>query len=93
VQRFNLARQPRAFAETPIVKEALAKEGNGCLPLTVVEGRVACKGCYPSRAMLAQYARIALDAAPNAPEMVPRCCCQAPRRARSGSPKKGTGCC
>lgn len=58
VQRYNLAQQPAAFAGNPLVKEALAKEGNDCLPLTMVDGAVVLKSRYPTRGMLADYAGI-----------------------------------
>ena len=56
VERYSLSQQPAAFAGNPVVKDALAKEGNGCLPLTVVEGAVVCSGKYPTRDALAGYA-------------------------------------
>jgi AhpD family alkylhydroperoxidase len=56
VERFNLSQQPGAFASTPLVKEALAKVGLGCLPMTLVDGVVRQQGSYPTREMLATYA-------------------------------------
>jgi AhpD family alkylhydroperoxidase len=56
VERYNLSQQPAAFAGTPLVKDALAKEGNDCLPLTVVDGSVVCRSKYPTREMLTGYA-------------------------------------
>ena len=47
-ERFNLSQQPGALVKAAIVKEALEKEGNACLPLILVDGKVACKGSYPS---------------------------------------------
>jgi hypothetical protein len=61
VQRYNLSQQPAAFANNPVVKEALAKEGNDCLPLTMVDGAVALKSRYPTREMLAAYAGIKIS--------------------------------
>jgi AhpD family alkylhydroperoxidase len=55
VERFNLSQQPSAFAGTPLVKEALAKEGLGCLPLIVVDGVARHQGSYPTREVLAGY--------------------------------------
>ena len=60
VERYNLSQQPAAFAGTQVVREALSKEGNDCLPLTTVDGTVVCKGGYPTRQMLAGYAGIAV---------------------------------
>ena len=48
VERFNLAQQPRAFAEDPAVKSWLAQEGPGVLPIIYVDGELWLKGRYPS---------------------------------------------
>lgn len=58
VERFNLSQQPRAFDDNPAVKSALEQEGNDALPLTLVDGAVACQGKYPTREMLAGYAKL-----------------------------------
>lgn len=57
VERFNLSQQPGAFAETPAVKEALAR-GVEVLPLVMVGDRVAVEGAYPSRETLAALAGV-----------------------------------
>jgi len=54
VVRFNLAQQPEAFARNPIVLEAM-KEGDDALPLLLVDGRISCRGRYPSREELAAW--------------------------------------
>ena len=56
VERYNLGQQRAAFVDSPVVKNTLDKEGDPCLPLTVVDGAVVCKGHYPTRDMLAGYA-------------------------------------
>jgi AhpD family alkylhydroperoxidase len=56
VERYNLSQQPAAFAGNDVVKAALGKDGNDCLPLTLVDGAVVCKGRYPTRQELAGYA-------------------------------------
>ena len=53
VRRFNLAQNPGAFVEHQAVQQALAARGNDCLPLLVVDERVAAEGSYPSRETLA----------------------------------------
>jgi AhpD family alkylhydroperoxidase len=55
VERFNLSQQPSAFASAPLVKEALAKDGLGCLPMIVVDGVARHQGSYPTREVLAGY--------------------------------------
>jgi hypothetical protein len=53
VERYNLSQQPGAFASAAPVKEALATRGNGCLPMVLVDDRIAVEGAYPSRETLA----------------------------------------
>ena len=59
IERFNLAQQPLAFAETPIVKSFLERSGAEALPLILVDGEVALAGRYPNRAELARWIGIA----------------------------------
>ena len=67
IERFNLAQQPVAFAETPAVKNFLELSGQEGLPLTLVDGQIALAGRYPSRDDLARWAGItAVAAAPSA---------------------------
>jgi hypothetical protein len=56
VERYNLSQEPAAFTATLLTKAALAKEGNECLPLTLVDGVLVCKAKYPTREELAGYA-------------------------------------
>ena len=56
VERFNLAQQPAAFASNPLVGEALRSQGNGCLPLVLVDGAIATRSIYPNREQLAVLA-------------------------------------
>lgn len=53
VRRYNLAQHPGAFVDHTAVKEALTARGNDCLPLLLVDERVAVEGSYPSRETLA----------------------------------------
>ncbi|MBI3180947.1 MAG: arsenite efflux transporter metallochaperone ArsD [Myxococcales bacterium] len=55
VERYNLGQQPAAFVESVIVRNALEAEGNGCLPIVVVEGKIVSRGNYPLRDALAGY--------------------------------------
>jgi len=54
VERHNLAQQPAAFASNPVVKEALQKYGNECLPLLIFGDEIVSRGVYLERAQLAQ---------------------------------------
>jgi AhpD family alkylhydroperoxidase len=62
VARFNLAQEPRAFAENAAVKDALEATGEAALPLVQVDGEVKSRGVYPSRGELAQWAGVAAPA-------------------------------
>jgi len=59
IERFNLAQQPLAFAENPVVKGFLERSGQEALPLILVDGEVALAGRYPNRTELSRWAGIA----------------------------------
>jgi hypothetical protein len=48
VERYNLAQQPMAFAQSATVKEALNREGMEVLPLIYLDGEVYLRGRYPT---------------------------------------------
>lgn len=58
IERFNLAQQPLAFADHPVVKAFLERSGQEGLPLFLVEGEIALAGRYPSRNELARWAGV-----------------------------------
>lgn len=58
IERFNLAQQPLAFAENPVVKSFLDRSGQEALPLVLIDGDVALAGRYPTRKELARWAAI-----------------------------------
>jgi len=87
VHRFNLAQQPGAFVENGSVKAALGARGNDCLPLVLVDERIAVEGSYPSRETLAALAGITVRKLPTSTQA--SCC--GPSTESSGSKK--TGCC
>lgn len=83
VARFNLSRQPGAFAEDAAVKAALASRGEASLPLVEVDGEIKSSGLYPSRDTLASWAGIAVPApSPEGPKPKSASCC-APGQDRS----------
>ncbi|HLN60590.1 MAG TPA: arsenite efflux transporter metallochaperone ArsD [Symbiobacteriaceae bacterium] len=53
VERYNLAQQPKAFVEQPVVKEKLQISAD-CLPVLLVDGEVAFTTKYPTREQLAE---------------------------------------
>jgi hypothetical protein len=58
IERFNLAQQPMAFAENPVVKGFLERSGAEALPLILVDGEIALTGRYPNRDELARWAGV-----------------------------------
>lgn len=63
VERFGLAFEPQAFVTNELVKETLQKDGNDCLPLILVDGKIVFKGGYPDRAKLAELCEVTYEAA------------------------------
>ncbi len=55
VQRFNLAQEPAAFINDPLVKTEINESGESCLPLLVLEGEVISRGVYPDREQLQSW--------------------------------------
>jgi hypothetical protein len=86
VERYNLSQQPAAFAETPAVKEALAR-GTEVLPLVLVGDRIAVEGAYPSRETLAALAGVVVKKLEVAPASSSGCC------GPSTGAKSKTSCC
>ncbi len=70
VARHNLAQEPAAFVGEPAVQAALADEGEGCLPLLVVDGEIRHRGGYPDRATVAAW--FSIEAPPQAEPFVLR---------------------
>lgn len=89
VERFNLSQQPGEFASRAVVKDALTVRGNDCLPLVLVDDRIAVEGAYPSRETLAALAGVVV----RKPEMLgaPTSSCCGP--STKAAPKGGSGCC
>jgi len=81
MERFNLSQQPQEFAGNPVVKEVLAQDGTSCLPVILVNGRIASKGRYPEREELARLAGVGQPVKPQGLPVL------------AGSCKPGSGCC
>jgi hypothetical protein len=58
IERFNLAKQPTAFADNATVKGFLERSGQEALPLILVNGDIALAGRYPNRTELTRWAGI-----------------------------------
>ena len=82
VERFNLSQQPQEFAGNSVVKNALAQDGTGCLPLILVNGSIVSKGRYPERDELARFAGVDESAKAQGLPVVAGCSCE-----------PGSGCC
>jgi arsenical resistance operon trans-acting repressor ArsD len=65
VARYNLASEPRTFAENDTVKAFLHVAGSNGLPLVLVDGVTAMTGRYPDRGQLAAWAGVEAPAGVN----------------------------
>lgn len=82
VSRYNLGHQPGAFVQNAMVKGTIEKEGIGCLPLVIADGRIVSRGRYPSREELG--AQVGVGAAPT--KAAASCC--SPTTVTVGVPDK-----
>lgn len=64
VERVDPSTAAADAASRDPVRQILAKEGDGCLPLIVVDGIVVSRGVYPSRTDLARAVGQARTAVP-----------------------------
>ena len=55
VERFDPYREPAEAARFPTVTEALARQGESCLPLILLDGVVVWSGFHPTRTQLARF--------------------------------------
>ena len=58
VERHNLSQEPKAFAESDLVRELLAERGDDALPAVVVDGELRSSGRMPTRSELARWALV-----------------------------------
>ena len=56
VERYNPASHPEMFTDTPVVYDALQREGQDVLPIVLVNGEIQSRWTYPSREELIQMA-------------------------------------
>ncbi|HEY5552373.1 MAG TPA: arsenite efflux transporter metallochaperone ArsD [Opitutaceae bacterium] len=64
IERHNLARQPMAFVTNPEVKAILERDGVEALPLIFIDGRLACRGAFPSPEDRIAWVRAAREVTP-----------------------------
>nr|WP_298673565.1 arsenite efflux transporter metallochaperone ArsD [uncultured Prevotella sp.] len=55
IKRHNLSSEPQAFIQNTVIKELLEAKGTDILPATLVDGKVAVTGKYPSTAQMSQW--------------------------------------
>lgn len=53
--RHNLTMDPNAFVENRVIGTLLVKKGNGVLPVTIVDGKIAKMREYPSALEFAKW--------------------------------------
>ena len=79
VRRYNLAQEPAAFAQNPVVARALQDGGTECLPLVLVDGKIRSMGAYPGRDRLMHWAGVeptsAAEPAAGGCDCGPKGCC------------------
>lgn len=76
VERFNLSQQPQEFAGQADVRAMLQTKGVEALPIIRVEGSIVSQGMYPSRDLLASWARVERDSPVAGLPVVGQDCCQ-----------------
>lgn len=84
VERYNLAQEPGSFVANESVKAALNEQGNGCLPLILVDGQIISRAAYPDRVVLAESVGVNVATEPTEPVRMgrsltvlpnePKCC-------------------
>lgn len=84
VTRHNLAQEPQAFVAEPIVRDALHRDGDACLPLVLMDGAIVARGSYPRRVELAQLTGLTPTASTAKPKI---------RLASACGCKPGSECC
>ena len=67
VTRHNLAHDPQAFLDQPVVKAMLEDDGDRCLPIVFVDGIVIASGAYPRRDALAEHTGLVATASRSKP--------------------------
>ncbi len=61
VERYNLRDHIGLFAVTDPVKKAMDQEKESCLPMLLIDGRVAASGSYPERETLADILELDME--------------------------------
>lgn len=93
VERYNLSQQTQAFVSNTTVNDALKKDGNDCLPLVLLDGKIILQGAYPTREKLAEVTGIKISE--SAPKSSLKFTVEQPDSNSSGccAPAKDEACC
>ncbi|TSI05753.1 arsenite efflux transporter metallochaperone ArsD [Lysinibacillus sp. BW-2-10] len=68
-ERFNLTSDPQKFIEKEAINSLLASEGMDVLPATFVDGKLICKGHYPTNAQFADWSGLTEEELVNKPKV------------------------
>jgi hypothetical protein len=94
VERYNLAQQPQAFATNAAVNAALHEDGNDCLPLILVDGKIVSRGTYPDRSGLSRLAGLEVNAEEEPVKAEKTSCCSSSATVTiGGKPGRSSGSC
>lgn len=58
LERYNMSAHTDDFDRHPAVARALADEGAGALPITLLDGEIVKRGAYPTTEELAKWAAL-----------------------------------
>lgn len=76
VTRHNLSAEPQAFMRSEAVANALNEKGAEALPITMVDGKIAKSGSYPTNEEFARLFGVSVNPIkPAAKAQVNKCCC------------------
>ncbi len=74
IQRYNLAKNPQRFLNSPVIKEFLNTSGTESLPVTLLDGKLVMVGKLPTREDIALWAGVPLTLDWSEDSAQPRCC-------------------
>lgn len=79
VKRHNLSSEPQAFTRNKTISQLLRDKGTDILPVTLLDGKVAVTGHYPTTAQMSEWTEKDLSYLPVLPSSKKDeggCCCE-----------------
>ena len=70
VVRHGLSFEPAEFVKNEAVKSTLHSDGDGCLPIVVIDNKIVSKACYPKREKLAELCKVQYDVKEDIPVQI-----------------------